>query len=273
MIIRDDARHDLREDLRETPGRKERETMGRRTKENKPREDLREQIETTTPGKIIETAPGSPEDIIIETPRGIVTRSDIETARAEYIDMLPDPDKLYTNVQTFTGMMMYICKKLNKYAKKENSNRNDYRILDIVFTEVFFPICMYYGYTANILMFCTCMNISYGNIYNLCKGINTVNGNIVNKEIYRYIQKWRGMSESTISTRAVENNSIGAIFHLKARHAWQDAHVIQIDAEQPRAARLTIDQIDAISEDADAPGIPEEDADAPEDDAPEDDIF
>lgn len=218
-----------------------------------------EQLEIAAGQALTGSAAGL-DDVIIQCDKGIVTRTDIENACNEYLDTLPVKDMIYKNQNMFIGLLLYIYRNiLYKYTK--DNYRYNYKVLDSIFDNIYMPLCLLYGYTPNIYMFCTFLNLNSSYIYSMLNssGLYNSDGTNISKDKLTYLKKWHNTSESMIANRALEQNSIGSLFILKSKYAWTENNTLTINANAEQSPKLSIDQLNAIGEQDTLPTTPEED--------------
>lgn len=197
-------------------------------------------------------------DILLSTKQGIVTREDIKRAIAEYTELLPVPEYLFTKIQTFDGLIRYIYDRILKNIIPGN-NRHDYRLLDNIFYSVYIPLCNMYGFVPNIVMFCNMVNIDNDIIYRINNSMfsdidNTIvnddsNSNGVNNNyssIRSITKAWRDTCEAALSGQVANHSSIGSMFLLKAKYGYSENNTLTIQSDQT-APRIDEKQISALA--------------------------
>lgn len=155
-----------------------------------------------------------------------VYENQIEYYSREYIETLTDPSDIY-NSSVFTGMVKYIYRKVfmptkkrvsvNRNSNKSIVNYDDIELLDSLFN-IYTELCYRYKKRPTILN------------YSLMVGLDNItinswkNGKYRNSSpIYREtVKKWFSECESALYDGAIENNSIGCIFALKANYGYSD---------------------------------------------------
>ena len=171
--------------------------------------------------------------MMIETDSGeqiTVYRNRIEELTAEFtadmdIEQISQP-------QVFTGLLNYIYRNLfkpsphnqdvfqkNRYPSQTRSilDYSDIEQLDAIWN-MYLQLCVEYQQIPTMLDF------------SIMTGINNdlftrwMNGTVENKsdEYRRTIKAWKETCESALAKRAIQQNSIGAIFALKACHSWRE---------------------------------------------------
>lgn len=164
---------------------------------------------------------------------GIVTQygditiysDDIAVLCEQYITTLPDPSMIY-KASVFRGLLDYLyrhCLKNVNIRKAENKAYLDYQKLDKLFFELYLPLTYKYNSIPSIMGFCSMLHISNEGLSDVKQGYNS-NGNArVNKADVEIVKKWSMICESSLYDKATTENSIGAIFGLKAGFGWKEA--------------------------------------------------
>lgn len=196
------------------------------------------------------------DNILVSTEKGIITEMDLSRVIEEYIDKLPNGEMIYKNFQTFSGLCDYIGNRLIKPILP-NEHRNDYMLFDSIFNHVFCKVSTMFGYTINIMLFCTMINTQYQYIYNIYRGIDN-NGNIVNKNNRLIIKKWFDRQELSYVGAVSANNSIGNMFLLKSKYAYSETSTVRIESAE-QSNRLTVEELEQIAEQTEQPTQPFDD--------------
>lgn len=174
-----------------------------------------------------------------------VYQSEIDVLCDEYIESLPDPSMIHKTA-TFAGLLNYLYKnkikhiidtdKTNNYINQYNNN---YVLLDGIFN-IYVDICSKYGFTPTILQFTAeFVKINNANISDIRQGKYRNKGVKVNPLTTQIIKGWYDTCEARLSSRTIEDNSIGSMFTLKAKYGW---------TEQPQEILLTTNQQTASPE-------------------------
>lgn len=200
------------------------------------------------------------ENVILVKDNIQVYESDIQVLCDEYIESLPNQDMIYKTA-VYNGLLEFLYKRLIKNIIKSDkditTHSYDYQILDNIFYGIYIPLCSRYDKTPTILQFTsTLCHIDNGNITDIKNGVYRSNGSKVNPVNTQTVTKWFNTCESALYGRAIECNSIGAIFGLKAAHGWRDNQTITIE----QAAALpheTPEQIAAKYADVERPEKPQ----------------
>ena len=198
------------------------------------------------------------ENVILVKDNIQVYESDIQVLCEEYINSLPDPEMVYKTA-VYNGLLDYIYKHLLcNVITADNGLTNssyDYQILDNIFYSVYVPLCSRYDKTPTVLQFTSMLcHIDNRNISDVKNGVYR-NGRKVNSDSSRTVQKWYQTCESALYNRAIECNSIGAIFGLKSAHGWKEATTLTIENQQ--IPHETPEQIAAKYADIERPELPD----------------
>lgn len=153
-----------------------------------------------------------------------IYQQDITNLVNEYINRLPDPQSI-KEPNVFIGLLDYIY--ITKLAfifgntRTRKGKKLDYESLDSVFWSIYIPLCVEYNITPTIIMFCSMLRITEETINDIKLG-SYRNGYPATPEATSIVQKWYIRCENALYSRAVEKNSIGSIFALKAKHGYND---------------------------------------------------
>jgi len=153
-----------------------------------------------------------------------VYENQIDYYSREYIDTLEDSKDIYTS-SVFTGMIKYIYNRVFKPNRNNNDNKrsisivnyDDIELLDNLFN-IYTSLCYRYKKKPTVLNFCIMVGISNTTV-NDWHHRRTRNSN---PAIYQTVQKWFSECESALLDGAIESNSIGCIFALKANYGYSD---------------------------------------------------
>ena len=187
-----------------------------------------------------------------------VYKNDIEILERDYISMLEDPKDIYdTNI--FFGLLNHIHVNLFSNVVKKNSgitnSSYNYNSLNDIFYKCYIPLTCKYKKVPTLKSFCCLVGISNSALSEVISGTYTTTGNRVNPETCETVKKWKSTCETALEGNAYNNNSIGAIFGLKAAHGWKEApqEIIVNGSERPQA---TPEQIADKFRDAIKPELP-----------------
>ena len=162
-----------------------------------------------------------------------IYQSDIKQLCDEYINSLDFPEMVY-KTPGFSGLLDYIYKHclcdIIEYAKKNSgvqNNGHDYKLLDNIFYNIYIPLCYKYGLTPTIQQFSALCKMHNSFLGDVKSGVYS-NGAKVNPVNSATVKNWFSTCESALFSRAVDANSIGAIFGLKACYQYSDQQVQQV---------------------------------------------
>ena len=200
------------------------------------------------------------EGIIINSAKGIITEADIQRYEEEYISSLYNPDMIYKNSSCFIGLLLYISKqiKFDDYIYN-NQKQLDYVILNNIFLVLFLPLYNKYGFVPTVNTFCLLVNIDFTTVYRIYAGYEKKYlGNNSNIGADSIIKNWFNICEGAVADKVIQHNGIGGMFYLKARHGWSENNSIRIEHAATPAGGLSIDQLDALTAEENAPQLPGE---------------
>lgn len=194
----------------------------------------------------------------IEINNEIVYFSDIVNICDSYINTLQDETAINKSA-AFNGLLLYLKSdsKINKIINniKNDKGRIDYNALDIIFKNIYLPICYRYLKTPTIQQFCVFVGINNGFITQVKNGNYYKNDYGVNKTSNEIVKTWFEVCESALYGKALEENSISAIFGLKAAHGWKEANELTITSRIEE--HETAAEIAARHQAAQLPAMPE----------------
>jgi hypothetical protein len=147
-----------------------------------------------------------------------IYNSDISMVEQEYISTLNNPDMIYKSSGTFMGLLnsIYINKLQYINVLKENSKNEfdyDYSVLSNIFYRVYIPLCAKYNKTVTIIGFCNLVDINFDVVSDIYNGVRKASPAEISA-----VKKWYGKTKGASLGRAIDENSIGAIFNLKANY-------------------------------------------------------
>ena len=184
--------------------------------------------------------------ILAQTDKGFIVWDDIQTAIERYKLILPNPEYLNTKSITFEGLIRYIHTNVIRPIIPE-SNRNDYKLLDDIFNNIYIPLCNIYGFQPNIILFCLLCDIDYSNIGTIAQGRTSSGAQIANRELQAIVQKWRHTCESGLYSNVSNHSSIGSMFLLKSVYGYQEQQTIRIETDSS-APRLDTKQLQTLAQ-------------------------
>lgn len=180
-------------------------------------------------------------------------KTDIEYQCTEYISMLPDETLIYKKSNIFLGLLEHIYNTvLYPIFFKDKGFYNDYNLLNDIFYKIYIPLVYRYGYTPTLYAFCSFVHISDSNITDILSGSYRKDGTTVNSETQRTVSKWYNTCKAATFSRAIDDNSIGAIFAAKAAYGMSDQPQPAIEVKQDN----DIVDISFLSSDQDKNSIP-----------------
>lgn len=159
-----------------------------------------------------------------------VYTSKIKEYAAEYIAYeLSSPDDIY-NTQCFDGMIDYIYTHLFKPHKGDKiyyNTRNtildtgNIDVLDDIFRELKM-LCGKYKKRITLLRFCTLIGIGNDVISQWIAGETRAGGDGTSSAHCQTAKKWKMECESAAYSGAIDDNSVGCIFALKANYGYTE---------------------------------------------------
>lgn len=186
-----------------------------------------------------------------------VYASKIKEYADEYISReLNNPDDIY-NTQCFDGMIDYIYTHVFKPHKGDRiyyNTRNtvldtgDIDTLDNIFRELKL-LCGKYKKRITLLRFCTLIGIGNDVISQWISGETRAGEDGASSAHCQTAKKWKGECESALFSGAIDDNSVGCIFGLKANHGYTETPQ-RIEITGAQAPKLTRDEIQQVIEQA-----------------------
>ena len=158
-----------------------------------------------------------------------VYANDIDLLCDEYISTLPDASVINKSAG-FMGLLNYIYKRSIKNILPDNYN-NDYNLLDVIFNNIYIPMCYRYNKVPTVAQFSVLVGIDNTYIAELKSGVYK-DGSRVNKNTTHIVQKWSRTCEAALENKAIEESSIGSIFVLKSRFQWRDNTTLTLETGQ-----------------------------------------
>lgn len=172
----------------------------------------------------------------------------------EYISELDSPDDM-KDANTFLGLLKRIYMELfravepQRYALKTTVDTSDVKLLDGIW-DIFCSICYRFKHRPSILKFSVMIGVSRQTFFDWKNGKNRG----ANPEYIYTIQKWLNESETALEAGAIESNSIGCIFSLKANFSWRETAPID-NLQISETPRQTPEQIAERYQDAVKPDL------------------
>ena len=182
-----------------------------------------------------------------------IYQSDIDILCDEYMSMLSSDEAIHKSYG-FTGLLEFLYKRCICNIVTKNGRGYDYHVLDNVFYNVYIPLCAKYSMPPSIIQFCTLVKIDSNYLSSVRRGTYD-NGSKVSQGNKETVQKWLDTCEAGLLSRAVGDNSIGAIFALKANYGYKEASTVTV--EQVTQVHDTAEQIAARHSGATLPERPE----------------
>lgn len=165
-----------------------------------------------------------------------IYQSDIDLICKDYIDRLEDPKMIYKS-SCFSGLLNYIyrfkLKDIIEYDKKKRNTEyyNNYELLDLIFNNIYIPLCNTYNNIPSIIQYCTFVKIDRENLYNILNGVSGVNASEkITQKTRDKIKIWVSTCESALYGKTATENGIGSMFLLKSVYNYQ---------EQPKEVYIT----------------------------------
>lgn len=187
------------------------------------------------------------------TENGIsIYADDIERLCAEYVDSLPIPENVYKTAG-FTALLVYIYNNCLKQVIVRRDTGYNYELLDNIFYKIYIPLCGIYGFTPTVTQFAMFTGINSSNLTDIKNGVYRTDGAKVSHSKTQIVKKWYATSESALLNRAVDSNSIGSIFALKALYQYSDAQTIRVES----ASQEQHDSAEQIAQRHSAAELPE----------------
>ena len=193
-----------------------------------------------------------------------VYTSKIKEYADEYIaHELNNPDDIY-NTQCFDGMIDYIYTNVFRprkgdkiYYNTRNSvlDTGDIDTLDDIFRQLKL-LCGKYKKRITLLRFCTLIGIGNDVISQWISGETRAGVDGASSAHCQTAKKWKTECESALLSGAVDDNSVGCIFGLKANHGYTETPQ-RIEITGSNAPALSQDEIRQIVDQAKRESIPE----------------
>jgi hypothetical protein len=176
--------------------------------------------------------------------------SDVDIACEMYLSKLKDPELLYKSSNTFIGLLSYIRMTVLKPIltfTRYDKNKYDYSLLDNIYNNIYVKLCSDYDKTPIIITFCEYLvDIDSEYISRVYTGALKASPAAV-----QTIKKWYSNSKGANLSKVVDNNSIGAMFNLKANHGMSDQKPQAVIVSTTPAACLSADVLSSLLPDPD----------------------
>lgn len=187
--------------------------------------------------------------VICDDGKIAVYTHDIYFFADEYIRNLNNPDDIY-NTQCFDGMLDYIYTRVFKPRAGDKTYYNtrntildtaDIDMLDNIF-RLLKGLCGKYKKRITLLRFCTMVGIGNDTVSQWISGECRSGMDGASSKHCQTSKKWKMECESALFSGAVDDNSIGCIFALKANYGYidQPQRIEVVGIEQPGPSREEI---------------------------------
>lgn len=151
-----------------------------------------------------------------------IHKDDISVCEYDYIQSLPDETLIYKKSNIFLGLLEYIYKNvISIYLLDTSKYNNDYEMLNDIFYSIYLPLTYKYGYTPSLYMYSSFVHVDSSMFTELLQGIYK-DGSRVKNETSNTVRKWYNTCKAATITRAIDDNSIGAIFASKAAYGLRE---------------------------------------------------
>lgn len=139
----------------------------------------------------------------------------------EYTNTLPE-ERTLEESETFSGLISYLYYHLFRDTERKNYgcvlDYDDIQSFDRVW-QIYTHLCGRYKQTASLFEFCSLTGLSPDTLTDWANG--KLRGN--DAERIRTVKRWKNQTVSALEKKAVNSNSVGAIFSLKAAHSWRES--------------------------------------------------
>jgi len=171
--------------------------------------------------------------------------SDLDRVCEIYLSRLKDPELIYKSSNTFLGLLSYVRRTIlkpiltfNRYEK----NKYDYELLNDIYNSIYVRLCSDYDKTPIIMTFCEYLvDIDSEYISRVYTGTLKATPAAV-----QTIKKWYSNSKGANLSKVVDNNSIGAMFNLKANHGMSDQKPQAVIVSTTPSACLSADVLSSL---------------------------
>lgn len=180
-------------------------------------------------------------------------QSEIDILCDEYIKTLHDESMIYKST-VFSGMLNYIYLHKLKYIIPDTYN-NDYKLLDLIFDQVYINLCTRFNICPSIIQFATLCHFDNSVLTEIKSGTYR-DGSRVSADTYKTVKKWYAVCESMLLSKATNESSIGSIFALKANYSYRDNDTPQL-IQVTSATQATPEQIAEKYRDTKQPELPD----------------
>lgn len=177
--------------------------------------------------------------------------SDLDIACESYLSRLRDPELIYKSSNTFLGLLSYvrrtILKPIINFTRYDKAKYN-YELLNDIYNNVYIKLCSDYDKTPIIITFCEYLvDIDSEYICDIHTGRQKAS-----PAAAATVKKWYSDSRGANLSKVVDNNSIGAMFNLKANHGMSDQKPQAVIVSTAPAACLPSDVLASLLPDSDS---------------------
>lgn len=182
----------------------------------------------------------------------ILTRfeSQAEMLIPEYIATLYNPDDIYKNHTCFNGLLYYLYRNMfkpdsqdeaqNNYFRRSVVNPYDLQLLDKIY-DFYVGLCSRYGKYPSILG----MGVLIGvDLVAIMKNPER------NARTCTRLKEYNQIFETYLQDRVLSDNSIGAMFLLKAKYGYNDTPTQRIEVSAAAVPVIDKQDILAITDDS-----------------------
>ena len=177
--------------------------------------------------------------------------SDLDIACESYLSRLRDPELIYKSSNTFLGLLSYVrrtvLKPIINFTRYDKAKYN-YELLNDIYNNVYIKLCSDYDKTPIIITFCEYLvDIDSEYICDIHTGRQKAS-----PAAAATVKKWYSDSRGANLSKVVDNNSIGAMFNLKANHGMSDQKPQAVIVSTTPAACLPSDVLASLLPDSDS---------------------
>ena len=176
--------------------------------------------------------------------------SDLDVVCETYLSKLKDSELIYKSSNTFLGLLSYVRRTILKPIltfTRYDKSKYDYSLLNDIYNNIYVKLCSDYDKTPIIITFCEYLvDIDSEYINDIHTGRQKVN-----PAAAAFVKKWYSDSRGANLSKVVDNNSIGAMFNLKANHGMSDQRPQQVIVSAAPTACLSADVLSSLLPDSD----------------------
>ena len=175
--------------------------------------------------------------------------SDLDVVCEMYLSRLKDPELIYKSSNTFLGLLSYVrrtvLKPIINFTRYEKA-KYDYELLNDIYNNIYVRLCSDYDKTPIIMTFCEYLvDIDSEYINDIHTGRQKASPTAA-----AFVKKWYSDSRGANLSKVVDNNSIGAMFNLKANHGMSDQKPQAVIVSTTPAACLSSDVLASLLPDS-----------------------